>query len=255
MSTVKKIVSPKNDVNINRLKALKKLGILKEIKAPTKNAPLTSNQKSKIRDTYKKLGVVINSPPENFQKIDLKKYQKRDVENLKKTGYIVYGDKAFIGKQGYDKVSITREYIKSKDGSFDRVFNIVRKTKDGRKIEEEMVGTPLEKMEWRDRLRKEFDLKKMKKGEFFGLKVFDNGIFERRIFTDFDDMMHYVGNDMRMHTPKDVDMIRDNLHVIKLTVKDYRDLALTEKTEKKKNRTAYFKKKNSKLMRGQIKRK
>lgn len=248
MSTKK----PSSDINVNRLATLKKLGILKDIKAPTKNNPLSNSQKSKIRESYKKMSVVINSPSENFKKFDLKKYQKTDIQNLKNTGYVVFGDKVWLPTQGYDSVSIKREYVKT-DNGLERVFNIVRRTKDGRKKEEEIVGTPLEKMQWRDRLRKEYDLKKLKEGDYFGIKVFDNGTFERRLFTDFNDMEYYVSNDIKIKDENDTDLIRDNLHVVKISVKDFKDLAANERTQKNKNRTAYVRQKNKKSMGGKIK--
>lgn len=237
-----------------RLSALKKLGILKEIKKPTKANPLTKTQEAKIRDVYKSVSAAANTPS-NFTKISLKNLQKTDIQNLKKSGYMVYGNTAFVGKQGYDKVSIKKDYVKTDDG-LKRVVNIVRKTNNGRKIEEEIVASAGDKFNLRERLQEEYTLKRIKNGDYFGLKVFDNGFFERRIFTDFDSMMNYLEHDISVNT-KDIseDDFKNNIHIVKIKIKDISEMyELGESKKKAANRRQYANKKN-KALRGNLKKK
>lgn len=236
-SKTKKPVKP--DINKERLAALKKIGVISGIDS---RKALTDTQKKKIRDVWKKFHVVANAPKGDYTTRSIAKLSDSDKKKLTESGYLISGTKAFIPNQGYDTATIRQKWGKV-NGRQEKVLEIVRKKGD-RKIETEFIGKPLDKMEWRDRLIREYQQGKFKQGDFIGVKVFDNGVFEREIVTNIDKLFSYLEK-VRWHD-QDKNKLLDNLHIVKISVKDYRDIAANQKTRKEENHGKYIRKKNSK---------
>lgn len=240
-----------NDLSLNRLNEIKKLGFLKSIK-PTKNAPLTSAQKTKIREQYKKLAPVINSPKSEFQKISIAKYNKEDKKIFKNSGYLIVDDKIFIPTEGQEKVSIRKEYRNDKTSGLEKSIVIKRSNKNGRKTIEEYLGSNIQKLAWQERLEKEYKNAKIKNGSFFGVKVYNNGIFRREIFDNINTAFKYLENDFTPKHGDSKDKLLDNMHIVKITVKDISDMGLG-KSQKEKNQKSYVSKKMRKNLKGRVK--
>lgn len=229
------------DVNKSRLAALKKLGILKSI--PNKGN-LTDSQKKQVRKEFKKFHVVANAAPGEYKKQSVKKLSDSDKKKLKDSGYLISGDTAFLPTQGYDSASVKQVWTRNpKTGLQEKTLQITRKKGD-RKTETEYIGKPLEKMEWRDRLISEYQAGKFKEGEFIGVKLFDNGKFEREIVMDINVLFKYLEH-VNWHD-RDTQKLYDNLHLVKIAVSDFRDIGANEKSRQTVDHNKYVKKKNSK---------
>lgn len=232
----------KIDVNKSRLAALKKLGVISGIDS---RKTLTDSQKKRIRETWKKFHTVANAEKGEYTKRDISKLSKTDKQKLKESGYLITDNKIFIPNQGYDSASIRQSWQKI-GGQSRKTLEVVRRKGD-RKIETEYIGKPLEKLEWRDRLIQEYQQGKFKDGEFIGVKVFDNGVFEREIVTNINVLFKYLET-VRWHD-KDQNKLLDNLHLVKISVRDYRDITANQKTRKEENHAKYIRKKKSKATR------
>jgi hypothetical protein len=230
------------DVNKARLAALKKLGVLKSV--PLKGK-LSDTQKSKIRKEFKKFHAVANAAPGDFKVQSIKALSKSDRDKLKQSGYLMANDKIFIPTQGYDKASIKQIWVRNKKTGYqEKTLVVTRKDKLGRKEEEEYIGKPNEKLEWRDRLVKEYQDGKFKDGEFIGVKLFDNGKFEREIVLSLEVLFRYLEH-VNWHD-RDKNKLHDNLHLVKIKVKDFRDIGVNDRSDKDKEHRKYLKKKSAK---------
>jgi hypothetical protein len=229
------------DVNKARLAALKRLGILKDIPS---RGNLSDAQKKKVRQEFKKFHAVANASPGEFQKIDITRLSESDKKELKNSGYLIANNKAFIPKQGYDKASIKQVWKRNPETGYqEKTLQITRKKGD-RKVETEYIGKPLEKLEWRERLVREYQAGNFKEGEFIGVKLFDNGKFEREIVLSLDVLFRYLET-VKWHD-RDTQKLYDNLHLVKIAVKDFRDIGANEKSRKQADHDKYIKRKNSK---------
>lgn len=229
-------ISEQQHLDIERLREFKKLGFFKETKIPSKNSPLTKSQSAKVRDTFRKLRVVLESPKNEFQSISLNKLNKSDKELIKKSGYLVHGDKAFIPLEGQEKASIRKSFTKTKDGSPEKTLIITRSNKDGRKKLEEYLGSNINKLNWRDRLESEYSQAKKKGGEYFGLKLYSGGVFTHQLFTDLSDAMKYIDTSFVEKDGADREELMNNMHIVKITVKEFKDLAPKKKHNAKRAR-------------------
>jgi hypothetical protein len=239
MSSKKPAAKP--DVNKARLQALKKLGLMSGVDS---RKALTDSQKKKVRTEWKKYHAVANADKGEWTKRDISKLTTSDKKKLADSGYLIAGDKAFIPNQGYDTASIRQQWTKDKKtGKWEKRLEVVRKKGD-RKEEIEYIGKPLDKLEWRDRLLKEYEQGKFKENDYIAVKVFDNGVFEREIVTNINTLFRYISN-VSWHD-KDKEKMLDNLHIVKISVKDFRDITANQKTRKEENHTRYIRKKKSK---------
>jgi hypothetical protein len=229
------------DVNKARLAALKKLGILKGISS---RGSLSETEKRKVRTEFKKFHAVANSAPGEYKAQNISKLSESDKKKLKESGYLISDNRVFLPKQGYDTASIKQVWTRNpKTGYQEKTLQVTRKKGD-RKTETEFIGKPLEKLEWRDRLVSEYQAGKFKEGEFIGVKLFDNGKFEREIVLSLDVLFRYLEH-VNWHD-KDKRKLYDNLHLVKIAVKDFRDIGSNEKSRKTVDHNKYVKKKNSK---------
>lgn len=221
----------KLDVNVERLRDLKKLGFLKQIKSPTKNHPLSQTHKTTIRNLYAKLSTPLNAP-DSFTVLSTTKLNKNDTQLLKDTGYLQHGNKVFIPKEGMDKVSLTKKFSKGEAGH-EKSLVITRSNKNGRKKLEEYIGTNIQKLEWRDRLEHEFKNIQGKNGEYYGLKLYNNKPFTR-IFGGIAEAFKYLEIDFDLKGGDETDKLMKNIHLVKITVADIKELKTENMKEKRK---------------------
>jgi len=245
MSTTKK-----PDINKARLLALKKVGVLKDVSARGK---LTDSQKARVRANWKKYHEIVTAPPNSYSTKNISHYDAKDKKALVKSGYKIIGDKIFLDKQGYDKATVkrvTRSYMEpGKKHATRESYVVVERKKGERKTETEFIGTALEKKAWRDRLLSEYTAGDFNKGDFIGIKIGDNGIFRRRMYQSIDDVFKYAEYDFEPHDPNtDKEMLLNKMHLVKMSVADYRDLSITEKSKTEKNRDRYQRSKKAKKL-------
>jgi len=232
--------------NKARLAALKKLGLAPSVKIPRKKEETFSkSDRDKISKAWSKYSGIANADKGEFVKKNIKNYTENDRKKLKQSGYVVAGDNVFLPTHGYDSASIKTVWTKDKSGKHVKTLEVVRKA-GNRKEETEYIGTRREKMEWRDRLISQYEQGKFKEGDYIGIKVFDNGIFEREIVTSLDKLFQYISQ-VAWHD-RDAQKMLDNLHLVKISIKsgDIRDIAANNKTNKQVNHSNYIRKKNRK---------
>jgi hypothetical protein len=247
MSTTKK-----PDINKARLLALKSVGVLKDVSARGK---LTDSQKATVRKNWKKYHEVVTAPKGTYVKKDVSYYSAKEKKALKDSGYKIIEGKLFIDKQGSDTVSVKRtsnydEKTGKKKAKPDEFIVVVRKKGD-RKEETEFIGASLQKEKWRENLLAQYEAGGFKKGDYIGIKIGDNGIFRRRMYGSMNELFAYAEYDF---DPKDggkhgdKDFLLNKMHLVKMSVKDYRDLAATEKTKKQQNSERYQRSKKTKKL-------
>ena len=199
--------SPKLDVNKERLKLLKSYG-LSDIDG-RKN--LSVSEKQQIRRAYKKYEGTITQRKSDFLQADSKKFTRQEIKDFEKSGYQKINGKIFISREQAKSVKIK----KTKNG-----YVIERKISD-RKKESEFVTHGIAGLNLRDRLISQYDNGGFKKGDFLGLKLFDQGHFKRSIFTSIDDVYKYATDEF---SPKgeegDLDFLRKNLKLVKKNRKE-----------------------------------
>ena len=245
MSTTKK-----PDINKARLLALKKIGVLKDVSA---RKTLTDSQKATVRKNWKKYSEIVTAPKDTFVKKDVSFFDAREKKALEKSGYKIINNKVFIDKQGSDKASVKRISSRVKGVSDKREkyesYLVVERVKGDRKTEQEFIGSGLQKNNWRDNLLSQYQAGNFQKGDYIGIKIEDGGIFRRRMYQSIDDIFKYASDDFE---PKDADTkkeyLLEKMHLVKMSVKDYRDLAATEKTKKQKNAERYQRAKKAKQL-------
>lgn len=239
--------SKKKDINKARLTALKSLGVLKDIDA---RKSLTDNQKKKIRSEYKKYHDLITAPKESYVTKNISHFEKSEIKELRKSGYQIIGDKIYIDKQGYDAASIKRKFIGG------RLVTAIERKKGERKTETEIIAKASDKLGLRDRLIREYEDGEFKKGDYIGVKLFENGTFKRAMYQSLDDVFKYLEDDFTPNSDTR-DELLNHIHLVRLSVKDYRDLAANERTHKDRGRERYYRAKirKQKGLTGKVKRK
>jgi hypothetical protein len=247
MSTTKK-----PDINKARLLALKSVGVLKDVSARGK---LTDSQKATVRKNWKKYHEIVTAPKGSFVKKDVSYYTAKEKKALKDSGYKIIDDKLYVDKQGSDSVSVKRmtnydEKSGKKKAKADEFIVVVRKKGD-RKTEEEFIGTSIQKENWRQKLLAQYEAGGFKKGDYIGVKIGEGGIFRRRMYGSLAEIFAYAIDDFE---PRDGGIHGDKafllnqMHLVRMSVKDYRDLASTEKTKKQKNQERYQRAKKAKQL-------
>lgn len=240
----------KPDINKARLIALKSVGILKDVPARGK---LTDSQKATVRKNWKKYHEIVTAPKGTYVKKDIGHYDAKEKKALANSGYKIIDNKIFIDKQGNDKATVKRISTRikkpgDKKESYE-TYVVVDREKSGRKVEREFIGTALQKEGWRANLLSQYQAGEFKKGDYIGIKIGDGGIFQRRMYGSMDEIFAYAEYDF---DPKDSGTDKNSLlnkmHLVKMSVKDYRDLAASEKTKKQKNADRYQRSKKAKQM-------
>ena len=237
-------------MNKARLSALKTIGILKDVPARGK---LTDSQKTTVRKNWKKYHEIVTAPKGAYVKKDISHYDAKEKKARANSGYKIINNKIFIDKQGSDKATVKRisSRIKNPGDKKEKYesYVVVDREKSGRKIEREFIGTSLQKEGWRANLLSQYQAGEFKKGDYIGIKIGDNGIFQRRMYGSMDEIFAYAEFDF---DPKDAGTDKNSLlnkmHLVKMSVKDYRDLASTEKTKKQKNSERYQRSKKAKQL-------
>lgn len=231
----------KPDANRARLAALKKLGLLKSIPA---RGELSDAQKKKIRTEFKKYHDIANAAPGQYKVQSAKALSDSDKKKLKDSGYKIVADKVYLPTQGYDSASIKQVWVRNKKTGLKEKTLVVTRKKGDRKIEQEYIGKPIEKMQWRDRLLDEYQAGKFKDGDYVGVKLFDNGRFERQTVMSIDVLFRYLEDKKNWHD-RDEQKLYDNLHLVKITVHRFSDLA-DDDSRKARDHAKYIASKNRK---------
>lgn len=240
----------KPDINKARLIALKSVGVLTDVSARGK---LTDSQKATVRKNWKKYHEIVTAPKGSFVKKDISHYDSKEKKALAASGYKIINDKIFIDKQGSDKATVKRISSRiKKDGAKKEHYEtylVVQREKSGRKIEQEFIGSGIQKEGWRNNLLSQYQAGDFQKGDYIGIKIGDGGIFQRRMYQSIDDIFKYAEYDFDPKDPgEDKDFLLNKMHLVKMSVKDYRDLASTAKTKKEKNADRYQRSKKAKQL-------
>lgn len=246
MSTAKQ-----QDINKARLAALKSVGVLKTVSGRGK---LSDSQKATIRNNFKKYKDIIEAPKGSYVKQDVSFYSSSEKKALQNNGYKIIDGKAYIDKEGNKSAKIRRvgRYIKNpgdKKEHYESFVVVDRVDATGRKTEREFAGTSIKVNSWQERLISQYQAGEFDKGEYIGVKIGENGIFRRRLYQSINDLFKYIDEDFTPHDERtDKNMLLNKLRLVKISVKDYRDLALTEKTKKQKNSERYQRTKKAKQL-------
>jgi hypothetical protein len=251
MST-KKVERVSPEVLKKRLIALKKLGVInKEVSA---RGTLTNSQKATVRRNWKKYHEIVTAPQGSYVKKDISHYDSKEKKALANSGYTIIGDKIFIDKQGSEKAVVKRISSRIKKAGdkkehYETYIVVDRTDKSGRKTEREFIGTALQKEGWRANLLSQYQAGEFKKGDYIGVKIGDGGIFDRHIYHSIDKIFAYLEADfLPRDAGSDKGYLLTKMHLVKMSVKDYRDLASTEKTKKQKNQERYQRSKKAKQL-------
>lgn len=238
------MANKKESVALSRLKKLHQIGVAKDIHA--RKEP-SKQQADKIRREFKKLHAVANAPKGEYVRKDISKFTPRDIKYMKESGIVIDHDTAYLPKHGYGNVNLTETYKRGSDGIKRRTVQIERKIKlpNGKfKTETERIGSNLSKMAWRDRLMEEYLAGNFGPNDYIGLKAFDGSMFNRVIVTDMKQIFGYASDRMMFNGKPD--LVRDNLHVVKIHVGDLSDMDLDLRSEKQKEARRYQIRKSSK---------
>ena len=231
MSTTKK-----PDIAKARLLALKSIGILKDTSGRGK---LTDSQKKTIKKNWDKYHDIITAPKGTYTKKDVSYYEPKERKALQASGYKIAAGKGFIPNEGDGKAVVKRVSNFTTEGKGEFIV-IERQTKDGRKTETEFVGTALQKEGWRAKLLNQYEAGNFQKGDYIGVKIGNNGVFRRVMMQTIDDIFKYILDDFETHDPgEDKEALQEKMILVKMSVKDYRDLAANERTKKQENQEKY----------------
>lgn len=154
-----------------RITALNKLGLAKGVsRKPTSDKERFAV--NRLWSKYKDIG----SNPSEFAKVTVGKLNTKDKNALKKTGYRIIGDKAYIPKNGQQSVSLRKHWTKDEDGNPVHDLELVRRTSIGGKKQEftEYIGTNTQKLKWYEKLIKQYEELKLRPGEVIMLTVYGN---------------------------------------------------------------------------------
>jgi hypothetical protein len=248
MST-KKVVRVSSEELKNRLLALKGIGVLKDVSARGK---LSDSQKTTVRRNWKKYSDIAEAKKGSYVKQDVSYFSSQEKKALQDNGYKIINGKAFIDKEGNKTAKIRRvgKYITlpgEKKQHYESFIVVDRVDETGRKWEREFAGTSIKVNTWQEKMIAQYEAGEFGKGEFIGVKIGEGGVFRRRLYQSINDLFKYMDEDFE---PKDArtdkNMLLNKIRLVKITVKDYRDLALTEKTKKQVNSDRYQRSKRRK---------
>lgn len=246
MSTKTKRITPEELKN--RLKSLKTIGVLKDVSARGK---LTDSQKAAVRKNWKKYQDIVSAEKGTFIKQDVSFFSGKEKKALESSGYKIIGGKAFIDKEGNKSAKIKRvgRYIENpitKKVKYEEFVVVDRTDKTGRKTEREFAVNKTKAMTWRDKLVQQYEAGEFQKGDFIGVKIGESGMWRREIIHTMNELFKYIDQFEPTDPREDKEKLLHQIRLVKLTVKDYRDLALTEKTKKEKNHDRYMRAKKRK---------
>jgi hypothetical protein len=209
-------------------RALRKI---KGLEVPS--GPLTDAKKRKLTKLGKEWGAIAANP-KDFKIISTKTLGPQSVAALKKTGYKELAGRLYIPLQGYEGAEIKREFKKTKDG-YKRVLTVERFRNDPgttteRKRAREIIGTPAEKLEWRDKLRAEYEELKFTDNDNIMVKVFDNSPMIKSEAWTLEKIFAYVERIRWDTSQMSAGDLRDNLHLVRVTVKDHNEASILKST-------------------------
>lgn len=212
-----------------RVKRLKKLKLVSGL-----SRELTKTEKAKVNRLWAKWHEIADNPKE-FKRLSVAKFDKANVDALKKTGYLVHEGYAYIPLHGYHNASLARDTYRTEKGPYDRIIiNRTMRDSDGqlRKRQSEYVGSHTQKLDWRDRLLEQYRTGKFKDGELLALKVYENGTMVNSSKLTIDEILKYA-EQIKWETAKDADKLRNNLHLVKSWVKGQDESTITKSTKQK----------------------
>ena len=245
--------SGKPDVSKARLAALKKLGLMRDVSA---RGNLSASEKKKIAGQWKKYHTVANAPAGEFKTQDVSDFFPGQIKAVERAGITVINGKAYIRSDNYESTKIVKKKYKTGPGTHETILGIERKS-DKRKSSFEIIGTPTEIAQWRERLVRDYAAGNLKEGQFVALQAFDNSPMARSNTISLDSIMRY---EAQIQYHGDAETVRKGLHLVIITVKELKDLAANERTHQQKNAVARKRRKNesktgTKKLTGRIRRK
>lgn len=211
-----------------RLLALKKLGYLPNVSA--RGTPDATTRK-RINDTFRKHGKLADAfASGKYNRQSVANYLPGELAALKSAGVQVVDGKAYVPVQDGVSAKLVRRKEKI-DGQLRKSVMVERKMKNG-EIETEYVGSPLDAYDRRNRFQRQYEELKLEKGEFFGVKTFENGRFKRAYFNSLSSFEKYEERAMNWHTG-DRELVREHMHLVKLNTQDLAELERQSAEHKK----------------------
>lgn len=228
-----------------RLKQLSQIGQTPKIKnkAIRNKKEFSKSEKAAIRKNFVALKPVLTAAPTDFKALNIDRLLRPQINQLKNTGYLVVGKKAYIPLQGYKDARLQKKGFGN-----DAQLLLIRKTEgaNGRKKKEtEFLGSAIQKMDWKERLLKEYEAGKFKEGEYVAIKFFNGGVFARQIMTSLDAVYNYF-EDNPTFDDSDERRLLNNIHLVKIEVPNLQSLNANMQTEKEKNKARYLRAKKRK---------
>lgn len=219
------------DVSHARLKALKSIGLMTDIDS---RRTLTDAQKKRIREATRKNHSLLTAEKGDYEVQTVKyEYSTAQKKAMASAGIKLIGNKAYIPKQGYKGATLTAETVWI-DGK-PKTIPIIRRTYGDRKTADEFLMSPTDKAAWAERINSEYNALELKQGQYFAAKTYDNRPIARS-FTTIGDFFAYEAQ-MHLSDNTDREKLRDNLHLVRITVREMRDLEIGHRDQAEK-RTA-----------------
>lgn len=207
-----------------KLSKIKGAGIA--IPISLRKANLTKDDIKLINKTYANYEEIIFEP-EEYQRKNISHITPYRRQILIDKGYRIQGNILFVNKQGKKHISVKQVF--SKSGGYG--IEILR-TDDGAKKSDQVEFLKRTKKgeEWQSRLISEYNQIKFKENEYIGIKFYDGRVWRTKV-VGINDMLKYISDvaeSIRGNVYKDE--LKNNTHIVKIIVDDYRDLAFGEKT-------------------------
>lgn len=234
-------------IYIERLKSLKKLGVLPKLDA---RKTLTDSQKRTITENWKKYHKIANAVHGEYVKKDISHYEPKQIKEIKSAGYKVINGKIFIDAENHKNVSIKRDKLYNPEThKYSYGIQIIRSTGD-RKTETEFIGDNSDIMNIRDKFLRQYERGEFKHGDFIGIKLYDNGRIFRRMFHNMGDVYKYALDDFtpKKGTTESKDELIDQMRLVKVSINDFnnKDFAANRMTPTEINRKNRIHSKNRK---------
>lgn len=219
-----------------RLSALKKLGLLPNVSA---RGTLSTADRKKVNESFRKNGKLATAyADKKYSRQSVANYLPGEINALKSAGVQIVHGQAYVPLQDGVAVKLVRRKEKV-NGQLKKSVVVERKMSNG-ETEIEYVGSPLDQYDRRNRFKRAYDELKLKPGEFFGIKTFENGRFKRAYFNSFSSFEKYEERAMNWHTG-DRELVREHMQLVKLNTQDLRELerqsAEYKKSKKKMSRS------------------
>lgn len=230
--------SAKVDVSKARLLALKKVGLLTDVSA---RGTLTDAQKKKVRTAWTKNHAIATAAPGTFKTQDVSDFFPGQIKAIQKSGIHVVNGKAFIRTDGYKSAKIVKEKYKS-DGETHYILGVRRHT-DKRKSQLDIIGSPTEMAEWRERLLRDYEAGKFKEGQYLSLRAFDNAPMSRLNAVTMQTVFNY---ESRINYHDNPDKVREGIRLVIIDIKVPGSHDINTKDRKQKRKESRVRAKNEK---------